>query len=166
MNNNKESKILHPSEQETWSDLLHWDVSWYSSLNSEKVEQILDYNDQEILKIDEIMIYVWELDDMIKSWKKISNSMQYNFFVIWYNLLSDREKIHFSEIYNDLRIKYLEEKIRNNLVGNNYKFNIDLNNYFNELFTLLPRYDLSVFYKDFPLMVDYIDKHAKTIISE
>lgn len=120
MNNNKESHILLPSEQDSWSNLLNLNVSWYSSLNSEKVQQILDYNPEEISKIDEIMIYVWELDDMIKSWKKISNSMQYNFFVIWYNLLSDREKIHFNEIYNWFRVIYYYEKIVSNIKGKHF----------------------------------------------
>jgi len=75
------------------------------------VKSIIDYTPEEVLKIDELMKFVNIIDDLIKTWKSFANSLEYNLFYLWYNQLSDREKVHFKDIYKDLRIKYLEAKI-------------------------------------------------------
>lgn len=98
----------------------NWDTTWLSvEVSSEvdpiksSVDQIIEYTDEEKAKIDDFMQYVHWVDDIIESWQNFANSLEYGLFVTGYNNLSEREQVHFKEIYRDLRIKYLNQKIYN-----------------------------------------------------
>ncbi len=98
----------------------NWDTTWLSvEVSSEvdpiksSVDQIIEYTDEEKAKIDDFMQYVHWVDDIIESWQNFANSLEYGLFVTGYNNLSEREQVHFKEIYRDLRIKYLNQKINN-----------------------------------------------------
>lgn len=98
----------------------NWDTTWLSvEVSSEispvkfSVEQIVDYTDEEKTRIDDFMQYVHWVDDVITSWENFANSLEYGLFVTGYNNLTTREQLHFREIFIDLRIKYLNQKIYN-----------------------------------------------------
>ena len=108
-------EILDSSEK-----VNNWDTTWLSvEVSSEvdpiksSVDQIIEYTDEEKAKIDDFMQYVHWVDDIIESWQNFANSLEYGLFVTGYNNLSEREQVHFKEIYRDLRIKYLNQKIYN-----------------------------------------------------
>lgn len=97
-----------------------WYTTWLSvEVSSEvdpiksSVDQIIEYTDEEKAKIDELMQYVYSVDEVIASWQNFANTLEYGLFVTGYNNLSEREQVHFKEIYIDLRIKYLNQKIYN-----------------------------------------------------
>ncbi len=97
-----------------------WNNTWLShDVSSEIdpvksiVEQIVDYTDEEKSRIDDLMQYVHWVDEVITSWENFANSLEYGLFVTGYNNLSEREQLHFKEIFRDLRIKYLNQKIYN-----------------------------------------------------
>lgn len=108
-------EILDSSEK-----VNNWDTTWLSvEVSSEvdpiksSVDQIIEYTDEEKSKIDELMKYVYSVDDIIALWQNFANTLEYALFVTGYNNLSEREQVHFKEIYIDLRIKYLNQKIYN-----------------------------------------------------
>jgi len=97
-----------------------WDATWLSvKISSEvdpiksSVNQIIEYTDEEKAKIDDFMQYVHWVDDIIESWQNFANSLEYGLFVTGYDNLPPRVQSHFREIYIDLRIKYLNQKIYN-----------------------------------------------------
>lgn len=106
-------KILDSSEK-----VNNWDTTWLSvEVSSEvdpiksSVDQIIKYTDEEKAKIDDFMQYVYWVDDIIASWQNFANSLEYWLFVTGYDSLSPRLQLHFREIYIELRIKYLNQKI-------------------------------------------------------
>ncbi len=124
----------------------------------------LDYSEEEIKNIDEVMGYVNRVDRIISQWKSFSNSIDYNLFVLWYEKLSTREKLYFKEIYIDLRVKYLVEKIDKNLkTKNNPK--LSLSHYVRELIEIDPLFNYEFFYDRYENAADDLavvfDKLAK-----
>lgn len=104
-----------------------------------------EYTPEEIEEIDQVMRYVNKVDNIISMWEKFSNSIDYNKFVLSYWKMTYRVKKHFEEIYHDLRIRYLVEKIDNNLkIKNNPKHS--LTHYIRELIDIDPLFDYSYFY--------------------
>lgn len=108
-------EILDSSEK-----VNNWDTTWLSvEVSSEvdpiksSVDQIIEYTDEEKAKIDDFMQYVHWVDDIIESWQNFANSLEYGLFVTGYDSLPPRLQLHFREIYRDLRIKYLNQKIYN-----------------------------------------------------
>lgn len=108
-------EILDSSEK-----VNNWDTTWLSvEVSSEfgpiksSVNQIIEYTDEEKAKIDDFMQYVHWVDDIIESWQNFANSLEYGLFVTGYDSLPPRLQLHFREIYRDLRIKYLNQKIYN-----------------------------------------------------
>lgn len=108
-------EILDSSEK-----VNNWDTTWLSvEVSSEvdpiksSVNQIIEYTDEEKAKIDDFMQYVHWVDDIIASWQNFANSLEYGLFVTGYDSLPPRLQLHFREIYRDLRIKYLNQKIYN-----------------------------------------------------
>ncbi len=81
----------------------------------DSVSEILDYSVEEIQNIDNLMNIVFEIDDLIDSWKDFSNHIKYHEFMTLYSLLNQKEKKHFNEIYNDYRVIYYYTKISNNI---------------------------------------------------
>lgn len=98
---------------EEYTGELHPAVSFLVDSENKRIIQIVDYTDEEKEIIDNLMEYVYKIDDLINDWKSFANSIPYSFFVIWYNQANERIKLHFQDIYNDLRIKYLQAKIKN-----------------------------------------------------
>ncbi len=125
-----------------------------------QIKLIIDYTPEEKLEIDSFMKNVHEIDDLIANWKPFANSLEYGMFVWWYSELSPRVQKHFDEIYYDLRLKYLVEKISKNLVNIGWPINA-LSNYFTELQKNYPNFDLKIFYTTFPNSKNLLDKILK-----
>ena len=127
----------------------------------------LEYSESEIKNIDEVMWYVNRVDRIISEWHSFSNTIDYNLFVLWYDKLSWREKLYFKEIYHDLRVRYLLEKIDKNLkVKNNPKE--ALSHYVREMQILEPEFDYWFFYSryenaknDLEIVFDKLSKEKK-----
>lgn len=127
-----DSKIDNAQENKSNPDVIYYNP-WY------------EYTPEEIEVIDEVMKYVNKVDNIISMWQKFSNSIDYNKFVLSYWKLSYRVKKHFEEIYHDLRVRYLVEKIDSNLkVKNNPRHS--LLHYIRELIEIDPLFDYNFFY--------------------
>ncbi|MDD3794252.1 MAG: hypothetical protein PHI37_05540 [Candidatus Gracilibacteria bacterium] len=104
---------INAGVDEEYTGELHPAVSFLVDSENKRIIQIVDYTDEEKEIIDNLMEYVYKIDDLINDGKSFANSIPYSFFVIGYNQANERIKLHFQDIYNDLRIKYLQAKIKN-----------------------------------------------------
>ena len=130
-----EQKLSNDIDKKTNPDVIYYNP-WY------------EYTPEEIEEIDQVMRYVNKVDNIISMWEKFSNSIDYNKFVLSYWKMTYRVKKHFEEIYHDLRVRYLVEKIDNNLkVKNNPKHS--LVHYIRELIDIDPLFDYTYFYNKY-----------------
>ncbi len=130
-----EQKLSNDIDEKSNPDVIYYNP-WY------------EYTPEEIEEIDQVMRYVNKVDNIISMWEKFSNSIDYNKFVLSYWKMTYRVKKHFEEIYHDLRVRYLVEKIDNNLkVKNNPKHS--LVHYIRELIDIDPLFDYTYFYNKY-----------------
>ncbi|MDD2907109.1 MAG: hypothetical protein PHH98_00570 [Candidatus Gracilibacteria bacterium] len=130
------SENLEKQDIQTGTELVSGVLSQETNSVQSEVEQIINYTKEEKENIDDLMEFVHIIDDLILSGESFENSMEYNMFEIGYTNLSLREKLHFKDIYNDLRIRYLEAKIKtiNDSIENGKRVDMkSLNNYKEEL---------------------------------
>jgi hypothetical protein len=154
---NKQNNLAILSEKEKEiNSRVQQELSQKNSL----IIQIINYTEKEKEKIDDFMQHVYRVDDLIKAWQWFANSVQYNLFVVGYNQLSPRIKIHFEEIFKEFRLKYLMEKISKNLV--NYRWpKYSLTQYFAELQKDFPNFDIQYFYENFPQSSELLNQLLK-----
>lgn len=108
-----EIKIKQTSE-ENW---VKWFLRTQDSIDNWKkevitrVEEILDYTDEEKKQIDELMLKVHIIDDLILTWKPFYSWKEYAFFILSYTKLPPRLQKHFENIYIEFIKKVWEIKI-------------------------------------------------------
>lgn len=144
--------------------VLEWqELVTHSDDTIKKVVEILDYTEQEKEEIDKLMEIVHKIDDLIKSWKSIANTMNYHEFVFSYKNLDDRLKKHFVDIYKELIIEVWKFKI-NRIINSK-----PMPSWFDEswikaevinILSVDPNYDFSIFWND---LVNKIAKDWKYV---